>query len=167
MDSINVVFLDFDGVVNTCMWYENSGKLLTKYNWPEHGSVNNWQACQWLSKFCKERGYSIVVSSSWRKSGLENCKKCLYNGGVWESVHIIDRTPVLNTKRGYEIQKWLDVQREKGVKIKRWIIIDDEDDMVSKEQFDRLVLCRGDAGFLLNDMKEAERIHEAQKYSQA
>ena len=113
MDSINVVFLDFDGVVNTPMWRNINGKLRTKYNFPESGSVNNWQACQWLSKFCKERGYSIVVSSTWRKSGLETCRKCLYNGGVWQSIPIIDKTPVLDTKRGYEIQNWLDTQVEK------------------------------------------------------
>lgn len=166
MDSINVVFLDFDGVVNTPMWRNINGKLRTKYNFPENGSVNNWQACQWLSKFCKERGYSIVVSSTWRKSGLETCRKCLYNGGVWQSIPIIDKTPVLDTKRGYEIQNWLDTQVEKGIKIKRWIIIDDEDDMVSKEQFDRLVLCRHDAGYLMHDMHESERIHLMQKYFQ-
>lgn len=165
MGSINVVFLDFDGVVNTPMWHNANGKLRTKYNFPKNGSVNNWQACQWLSKFCKERGYSIVVSSTWRKSGLETCRKCLYNGGVWQSIPIIDRTPVLDTKRGYEIQKWLDTQVENDIKIKRWIIIDDEDDMVSKEQFDRLVLCREDAGFLLSDMKKAEYIHDTQKHA--
>lgn len=165
MGSINVVFLDFDGVVNTPMWHNVNGKLRTKYNFPKNGSVNNWQACQWLSKFCKERGYSIVVSSTWRKSGLETCRKCLYNGGIWQSIPVIGKTPVLDTKRGYEIQKWLDVQRENGIKVKRWIIIDDEDDMVSKEQFERLVLCREDAGFLLSDMKKAEHIHDAQKHA--
>ena len=160
MASINVVFLDFDGVLNTPMWYDNNGKLQIRYNFPKHGKVNNWQACQWLSKFCKERGYSIVVSSTWRKEGLAACKKCLYNGGVWESIPIIGMTPIAHIKRGYEIQQWLDNQARSGVKVKRWIIIDDVDETISDEQKRKLVLCREDAGFLLNDFMEAQRIHE-------
>ena len=163
MESINVVFLDIDGVVNTPMWVNQSGKLFTKYNFPKHGKVNNWQACQWVSKFCKERGYSIVVSSTWRKEGLGTCKKCLYDGGIWPNIPIIGMTPVLDCERGHEIQKWLDVQEANGVKVKRWIIFDDVDETVSKEQSDRFIQCRHDAGFLLEDLKKSEEIHMMQK----
>lgn len=51
---------------------------------------------------------------------------------------------------------------KKGLKGMAW-----SEYQMAKNKCDRLVLCRGDAGFLLNDMKEAERIHESQKYSQA
>lgn len=165
MESINVAFLDFDGVVNTPMWYDNNGKLRIRYNFPKHGKVNNWQACQWLSKFCKERGYSIVVSSTWRKEGLTTCRTCLYGGGIWDSVPIIGATPVLgdNIDRGFEIQKWLDNHAESGARVKRWVIIDDYDGTISVEQGNRLVLCRSDAGFLQDEYNEAVRIHLVNK----
>lgn len=164
--SINVMFLDIDGVVNTPMWVENNGKLISKYNFPEHGKVNNWQACQWVSKFCKERGYSIVVSSSWRESGLDVCKNCLYNGGIWNNVPIIGSTPVLHNERGFEIQQWLSAQIANGVKIKRYIIVDDENGTISPEQAKRFVQCRGDVGFMLTEHEQAIEVHEAQKYNE-
>lgn len=161
--SINVMFLDIDGVVNTPMLVNNNGKLISRYNFPEDGKVNNWQACQWVSKFCRERGYSIVVSSSWRTDGLGVCKKCLYAGGIGEDIPIIGSTPVLHVERGHEIQKWLDVQEANGVKVKRYLIVDDEDGTISKEQTDRLVQCRSDVGFMLYDFLSAEVLHEARK----
>lgn len=163
--SINILFLDIDGVVNTPMWVEQSGKLVCKYNFPKHGKVNNWQACQWLSRFCKERGYSIVVTSTWREDGLKTCRECLYSGGVWKSIPIIGMTPILHIERGYEIESWLSGQLSNGMRIKRYLILDDEDGTVSKEQSDRLVLCRGDVGFGLYDMKLAEELHDKQKYT--
>ena len=158
--SINVMFLDIDGVVNTPMWVERNGKLILKYNFPDDGKVNNWQACQWVSKFCRERGYSIVVSSSWRTDGLRVCKKCLYAGGIGEDIPIIGLTPVLHIKRGHEIQKWLDAQKNQGVRVKRYLIVDDEDGTISKEQADRFVQCRTDVGFMLYDFQMARALHE-------
>ena len=162
--SINVMFLDIDGVVNTPMWVNINGKLRSRYDFPENGKVNNWQACQWVSKFCKERGYSIVVSSTWRTEGLAICKKCLYAGGIWEDIPIIGSTPVLHIERGHEIQQWLDGQEANGIKIKRYLILDDDEDVkTSQEHSDRFVKCRGDVGFMLYDFQMAVSLHEVQK----
>ena len=71
---MNVVFLDFDGVVNTPWWSrDESGDLKCKYNFPFDGKVNNWQAVQWVSEFCEKYNYDIVISSTWRKEGLKVC----------------------------------------------------------------------------------------------
>ena len=164
--SINVMFLDIDGVVNTPMWVDVNGRLRSRYNFPEHGKVNNWQACRWVSEFCQKHNYSIVVSSSWRTEGLTVCKKCLYAGGIEEDIPIIGSTPVLYIERGHEIQQWLDGQAENGVKIKKYLIVDDDADAaISVEQIHRFVQCRGDVGFMLDDFKRAEDMHKSQKFN--
>lgn len=123
-----VVFLDYDGVVNTSMWNEKGTKCA--YNFPNDGKVNNFQAVQWLSEFCKRCKYDIVVSSSWRSK--PNYKECLINGGLREGIEILGKTP--NTHgmqtRGSEIKAYLDEHPE----IKYYVILDDEDDMLPEQQ---------------------------------
>lgn len=116
---MNVVFLDYDGVVNTPMWTPDGKRC--RFNLPKDGSVNNFQAVQWLSEFCQKYGYSIVVSSTWRT--YDNYKACLINGGLRDGIRILGRTPCLNgSDRGAEIKAWLD--DHPGVE--NYVILDDE-----------------------------------------
>ncbi len=88
---MNVLFLDYDGVVNTPMWDETGEKCT--YNFPQDNKVNNFQCVQWVSEFCQKYGYSIVVSSSWRNR--ENYRECLLNGGLRDGIEILGKTPNL------------------------------------------------------------------------
>ena len=104
---MNVLFLDYDGVVNTLMW-DDVGKHC-RFNHSRDNKVNNFQAVQWVSKFCREYGYDVVVTSTWRFE--DNYKDCLINGGLWDGIQILGRTPyVSNGNRGDEIQKYLEDQ---------------------------------------------------------
>ena len=60
----NVVFLDFDGVIN-----------LDVNNYT--GPFNDKEQMDNLNKFCIENNFKIVVISSWRK--FSNYKEILYN----------------------------------------------------------------------------------------
>ena len=60
-----VLFLDYDGVVNTLMWNDKGTRV--SYNFPKDNKVNNFQAVQWVSEFCLKCKYDIVVTSSWRE----------------------------------------------------------------------------------------------------
>lgn len=72
---MKIIFLDYDGVVNT-LWFDDiNGE--PNFNFPSDDKVNNTQAIAWLNKLCKETGAKIVVTSTWRMS--ENYKECLYN----------------------------------------------------------------------------------------
>lgn len=116
---MNVVFLDYDGVVNTAMWTPDGKHCL--FNYPHDGSVNNFQAVQWLSEFCQNCEYSIVVSSTWRTA--ENYQECLINGGLRDGINILGRTPFLSgSNRGAEIKKWID--EHPGVE--NYVILDDD-----------------------------------------
>ena len=43
-EKINVLFLDYDGVVNVPMWNDEGTKC--EYGYPKQGRVNSFQACQ-------------------------------------------------------------------------------------------------------------------------
>ena len=72
---MNLVFLDYDGVVNTSIFFEaeDNPRACT----PKDNMVSNYQACRWLSKLCLETNSKIVVTSGNNKYegsrvGLDN-----------------------------------------------------------------------------------------------
>lgn len=145
-----VIFLDYDGVVNTPMW--NVEGTVCSYGYPHQGKVNNFQAVQWLSEACQKFGYDIVVTSTWRLS--PNYKECLINGGLRPGIEILGRTDsIRGVCRGVEIKKYLDEHPE----ITHYVIVDDEADILP-EQCGNFVMTNGDTGFNLSEFKEFERI---------
>ena len=122
-----ILFLDYDGVVNTLMWNEKGTKV--SYNFPKDNKVNNFQAVQWISQFCLKCKFDIVVTSTWREE--RNYKECLINGGLREGIEILGCTNLTNDKtRGEEIQDYLNAHPE----VKQYIIVDDEDDFLPEQQ---------------------------------
>lgn len=132
------------------MWNEDGTHC--RYNFPGDNKVNHFQAVQWISEFCLEYDYKIVVSSTWRMD--DNYKECLINGGLREGIEILGRTKRLGLMRGEEIDIYLRDHPE----IDGYIIIDDDYDFL-KHQHDRVVETRGDVGFMEYDYYKACRIH--------
>ena len=150
-----VIFLDYDGVVNTPMW-NDKGTQCT-YNFPSDNKVNNFQAVQWISECCQKFHYDIVVTSTWRRKA--NYKDCLINGGLRPGIEILGRTDDLwnaenNTCRGDEIAKYLTDHPE----INYYMIVDDEDDILPEQQ-DHFIQTDGDVGFCLADFTRFEKIY--------
>ncbi len=151
---MNVVFLDYDGVVNTPLWYQKDGQWKCRFGQPYDGKVNNEQAVQWVSEFCQKYGYGIVVSSTWRLS--EDYDVMLIRGGLRKGIEILGRTPVLNGKdRGDEISQYL----AENPDVTGYLIFDDDNDM--GEHMDRLVRCDPFNGFGQNEFRYAETLHFA------
>lgn len=147
---MNVVFLDYDGVVNTPMW-DPEGKRCT-FGFPQDNKVNNFQCVQWVSEFCQKHNYSIVVSSTWRLD--KNYKECLVNGGLRDGIEILGRTDHIPcSTRGAEIHKYLNEHPE----ITTFLIFDDDNDM--DDLIDHLVLCDSEIGFGIRELSAAERLH--------
>lgn len=152
---MNVVFLDFDGVVNIPWWKKVNCVWECKYNFPEDGKVNNTQAVQWVSKFCEKYNYKIVISSTWRKDGINVCVNCLRAAGLREGIDIVGCTPILDKERGHEITAWLKQRAD----VTGYLIFDDDVDMT--EHTERLVKCRSAAGFTMEEYYHAESLHKA------
>lgn len=148
---MKVIFLDYDGVVNTPIW--ENGKC--GFNFPHHGKVNNYQAICWLNELCKKVGAKIVVSSTWRYVCHEiSYADCLYNAGLNKDIEIIGHTPYLQSyeNRTEEIKAYLKEHAE----IEEYVILDDE--IVLDSHF---VKCNSNYGFGIEEFDKALTILEA------
>ncbi len=102
----NIVFLDFDGVIN--LNFDN-------YD----GHFDNDDLINNLNNFCLDNNFKIVVTSSWRK--YSDYKSILYNSGLNKNVEIIGKTDVLNKDRESEVIKYI----KEHCYINKFIILDD------------------------------------------
>lgn len=151
----NVMFLDFDGVINIPIWsgeFDNETPEC-RYSYPEDGKANHYQAVQWVSEFCIKHDFVIVVSSTWRSYGYEACKYWLKNSGLREAAQVVGVTPrIYDKQRGDEIGKWLSLNPG----VEKYIIIDDDSDMTVHQ--DHLVLCNTYIGYMYPQFAKSEKM---------
>ena len=153
---MKIIFLDVDGILNCEDAYRSGECQYQEWVW-EDGRKDHYQRfCSWskdlLNKLIDETGAKIVISSTWRMSGIDFMRK------VWEmegmSGEIIGITPSLRAQgisipRGMEIKYFLeedlkfrhinwdeDHQREsmKESGVENYIIIDDDSDMLYNQR---------------------------------
>lgn len=153
-----IIFLDFDGVLNTCWWERKTP--IDKYGYAfDPNAVAN------LAKIINETGADIVVSSSWKCLGLAKLKK------MWKERNlpgkVIDVTPNsvgdefllhadlddidLLSIRGQEIKEWLMLN---GKDLTHYVILDDMDDIL-QEQEDHFVWIDPEVGITKDDALKA------------
>jgi hypothetical protein len=150
---MNIIFLDYDGVVNNIIWDPEKGRA--DYSHPFMGKVNNFQACQWLSEFCEKYDYKIVVTSTWRLH--PNYKECLIAGGLRDGIEILGRVGRLSAGRGAEIMEYLSQHPE----VEKWLVLDDEDCSEGHPEIENhQVLCLTNAGFGLEQFEDACALHQ-------
>ena len=145
----NILFLDYDGVVNTKMWSLYQGEWKCRYNCPCDGKVNNEQAVQWVSEFCEKYKYYIVVISSWRME--DNYADCLINAGLRKSIRILGRVSPRKSKS----EAIRDYIKDHG-EIWRYLIFDDE---CIPKHYRHLVRCNPTHGFCHIEYNKAVKRH--------
>ena len=149
-----IVFLDFDGVVETIYWEKDKDGSWS-YNIHKYGreELNNKQAIGWLNELYSKTPYDIVVSSTWRIGmTLEQLQTLITKSGFNPEIKVIGMTPVLYQQRGLEIQQWIDDNKFKN----KFIIIDDDSDMC--HLLSVLVRCDCQLGFTIYDYQKALRL---------
>ena len=153
---MKIIFLDIDGVLNCENAYRAGECQYQEWVW-EDGRKDHYQrfcvrSKELLNKLIDETGAKIVISSTWRHSGIEFMKK------VWKmeemSGEIIGITPSMRAKgynipRGMEIEHYLNndllfhhinwdltIQQEYMDKsdVENYIIIDDDSDMLYNQR---------------------------------
>lgn len=102
---MKVIFLDIDGVLNCEEAYVNGFCKYKEINLTE-GKKDHYQEFYspsklWLNRLIKETNAKIVISSSWRKSGLGFMKDVWKEEGM--EGEIIDTTPSLYLQKGGSI----------------------------------------------------------------
>ena len=121
---MKILFLDIDGVLNSEKYYQK-GKTNLSYPLCDIDP----EAVKLVNKIVEKTGCKIVLSSSWRINGLEECNNIFEKVGLPK---IYDITPIHLVRgcRGEEIQEWLDTH-----KIESYVIVDDDNDMLPNQIF--------------------------------
>lgn len=114
-ERFKIIFLDIDGVLNVIPEeHDEFGGCFHK-----HFEDN----LRWI---IEQTGAKIVISSTWRFSGLSVMQEMWKHRAL--AGEVIDITPHIGIcKRGYEIQEWIENNKDK---IQSYCIIDDDTDML-------------------------------------
>lgn len=129
---MKVIFADFDGVIFT----------FGNYNFSTVACKN------FQSLLDQEPDLKIVISSSWRHLGEEQCKKTLQANGIDPS-RVIGITGNERGERGGQVKAYLAANPE----ITSYVIIDDESDFSGL--MDRLVKTNSHLGLTETNVKLA------------
>ena len=141
-EPIKIIMLDIDGVMNSIQsnyWYKLLG-FDEKQDWLDYRSFDNPEELHPLDKKLCPMACSnlklilnqypdirIVISSTWRKSrSVEKFNTIFKYYKITDKDLVIDKTPVLHTQRGYEIEHWL---KNTNYQIEDFVILDDDSDM--------------------------------------
>lgn len=129
---MRIVFLDFDGVLNSELWNGHVGSVIRDAHChvcAEAGSFDPRNVRR-LNRITEATGASIVVSSSWRHMfpSMADMRHLLRAAGV--DGRVIGRTPLDGARveehnRGLEIKYWLD---STGYRVLSFVILDDVDE---------------------------------------
>lgn len=141
-----IIVLDIDGVLvfNTPRCHKVDA----------HGSLFASSCVENLKKILDATNADIVISSTWRLSGIDRMLDC------WKSRNmpgkIIGITPDIRKKsRGHEIKQWINNNgSEKEIS---FCILDDDDDMLP-EQLNNFVCIDSSTGLTEIDADKAIRI---------
>jgi hypothetical protein len=154
MEKFNVVFLDFDGVINTLVGRDHFGKEKFGFNLPKAMMVNNLPNVVLLSRLCLEYDLKIVVISTWRFLDKKYpVKEVLYNSGLSKLVDVHGMTSNFFGIRSKEIEKYLN----EYPMIENFIIIDD---LTVPRYSDHLVKCNLYDGFNEKAYENAKELIE-------
>lgn len=140
-----IIFLDFDGVLNSCRWFDkralNPDPALTTQE-----SMIDPDAVAQLNRIIEATDCDVSISSAWRCGNtMGHLLRLLVKRGMdkkhWDK--FMAPTPdIRDATRGAEIQAWLDGPYHDDYK--RFVIIDDGEDMAHLT--DRTVWTHGIEG---------------------
>lgn len=155
-----IIFLDIDGVLNVIPQGED-----------EYGPLFHSNFIKNLEELINKTSAKIVITSSWRKSGLQHIKNMwefrnypgeiidvipslflakqnidFYNGRMFK--HPTPKVPGYIIPRGCEIEYWLIKLSQEVINepITHYVILDDDNDMLMN-QYNNFVICLGPLDF--------------------
>lgn len=158
----NIIFLDIDGVLNCATFYNDRQKkilsedktLLNSHilnvkgkvsesefeKWEHRANNVDLEKIKWFNDLCVENDIKVVISSTWRSSGLKEMKY-FFNHILECKFEIIDCTGYVDSRtRGVEIKQWLDNYIRENFNItkypwfSRYVILDDDSDMLFNQR---------------------------------
>jgi len=171
MNPIKVIFLDMDGVMNSCQsnyWYRrmlgHEEDIWVAYRTEENEDTLSGYEKQLCPLACGNLRHlfeyhpdiRIVISSTWRKGRPVDKFNAIFKYfKIFKEDKVIDKTPVLNTERGYEIQEWL---KNTQYLVEDFIIIDDDNDMGPYLDTYHFIRIDNKVGFDYMAMEKADKV---------
>ena len=147
---MRIVFLDFDGVLNSSRYIAWDEALFTS-------SQIDPQAVALVNELLVRTDAKVVVSSSWRLIHTDEALSALLTERGFTG-ELVGTTPRLHRTgegiprgRGDEIRAWLDEQRER---VEGFVVLDD-DDSGMRPVAEHLVLTNPTVGLLTSDLERA------------
>lgn len=133
----NIVFLDFDGpIIPGRSWAINPGAIMKTADQLAGALINH---------VLKEFDVKIVISSTWRRDGLDVCKEVLTDAKIdITRIHEDWKTPI-GDKREEAILEWVENHKDEVI---NWVAIDDARMKLDPKNY--LQVSYRD-GFLYND----------------
>lgn len=128
-----IIFLDIDGVLNCEIAYvdRHEGREHDLIE-TESGEVSK-RCVNLLNELTDDTNAKIVVSSTWRRDGLEKISASLKSAGVTGEIIGVTGNGKAGTVRGNEIYTWIEENPEivgTCYEYKSFIILDDDSDML-------------------------------------
>lgn len=165
---MKVIFLDFDGVLNSERTHMAYGMYGPKFNRPGYsynpGLIDepllDEVAVGLLRRLIEDTDTKIVISSSWREHyTLEAFKGMFEHYYKWQNAPIIDFTSIYPSLtgqnfRGNEITEWLDEHPE----VTNFIVLDDNPVRLPKPNNKKFIQTCKDNGFQLKHFQKAKSI---------
>ena len=113
---MKVIFLDFDGVLNSDRYMRTCG---------ESGMIIDPSRMELLKILVEKTGAKIVLSTSWRehweKDGGDEIGDLINSLFAKYRLEIFDKTPHINTWREEQIAAWLDAHTD----TENFVVLDD------------------------------------------
>lgn len=115
---MKVIFLDFDGVLNSAKYLLDCG---------DYGIAIDPTRMVLLRRIVDATGAKIVLSTSWREHWSKDLRGCNSTGVLINNIfseyglQVYDKTPELHARREVEIKSWLDRHPE----VKCFVVLDD------------------------------------------
>lgn len=161
---MKILFLDFDGVLNSLDWYKRRAELgmtppQDSFLHRSHYELDETKV-KMISDFVKDTGVTVVVSSSWRiLHSLQELRDIVKACG-WDASEFLDITPRSEKGfRGDEINAWLNDSSKRHVEIlepiTHYVIFDDDGDFYPDQL---LVKTSWEHGLIEDHLNKAREI---------
>lgn len=152
---MKIVFLDFDGVLNSKEWLRQNGDKIKETTSMLQRGVEEIdpKALARVKQIVDQTGAQVVISSSWRiLHSMSELRSILRQAG-WIDAPIIGPTPIIRDaggKRGDEIHLWLNDHDD----IENFICLDDDGDFYADQN---LIQTNWESGIQDEHVAEAIR----------
>lgn len=150
---MNIIFLDFDGVLNSTRSAVATINLKRRQKFDDHQwAILDPIAIGLVNKLCEEALAYVIVSSTWRLfTPMEEFNKRFTKMG-FIYINCIDRTPdSQDGHRGRQIDSWM---KQQTFLISNYVILDDDSDMLESQK-DHFIHVPHANGLLLEHYRKA------------